>query len=262
MPTFLPTLARLATLSRSVELLKAVTKERSDRDFFYQFLAKDSAQQLAALAKDINHWDLHGRGILDIGGGPGYFEEEFFRAGAHYVGLEPDLRELSAAGLSHHMMVRGDGMSLPFATDSFDITYSSNVVEHIPDPQAMMAEMARVTTPGGLIFISYTIWLGPFGGHETGLWQHYVGGRFARWHYERKHGHRPKNFFGQSLFAVSCSQGLKWAHALVDLHQVEICAFFPRYHPWWAWWIWRVPLVREFLVSNLVIILRKKHPSL
>ena len=32
---------------------------------------------------------------------------------------------------------------------------------------------------------------------------------------------------------------------------------FPRYHPSWAWWLTRVPGVREFAVSNLTLVLQK-----
>ena len=115
----------------------------------------------------------------------------------------------------------------------------------------MAREMLRVTKPGGLVIMSYTVWLGPFGGHETGLWQHYVGGAFARDRYTRVHGHAPKNVFGESLFAVSAREGLSWARSSGR----SWCAF-PRYHPWWAWWVVRVPVLREFLTSNLVLVLR------
>ena len=105
---------------------------------------------------------------------------------------------------------------------------------------------------GGLVVLSYTVWLGPFGGHETGLWQHYVGGQYARRRYAKVHGRDPKNIFGESLFAVSAGEGLAWAEGTGQL-----AAAFPRYHPWWAWWVTRVPLLREFAVSNLVLVLRK-----
>ena len=36
-----------------------------------------------------------------------------------------------------------------------------------------------------------------------------------------------------------------------------LVAAFPRYHPRWAWWLMSVPGVREFLVSNLVLVLSK-----
>jgi hypothetical protein len=35
-------------------------------------------------------------------------------------------------------------------------------------------------------------------------------------------------------------------------------AAFPRYHPRWAWWMTKAPLLREFLVSNLVLVLRPR----
>lgn len=117
--------------------------------------------------------------------------------------------------------------------------------------------MLRVTRLGGLCILSYTVWLGPFGGHETGLWPHYVGGAYARDRYTRRHGHPPKNVFGTSLFAVSCREGLHWAHEVQRRGDATVELCFPRYHPWWAWWLVRVPGVREFAVSNLVIVLRK-----
>ena len=159
---------------------------------------------------------------------------------------------MSAAGIHLSNSVRGDGTNLPFADNSFDVVYSSNVAEHIPNPWDMGEEMLRVAKPGGLVVLSYTVWLGPFGGHETGLWQHYVGGQYARRRYAKVHGRDPKNIFGESLFAVSAGEGLAWAEGTGQL-----AAAFPRYHPWWAWWVTRVPLLREFAVSNLVLVLRK-----
>jgi hypothetical protein len=63
-------------------------------------------------------------------------------------------------------------------------------------------EMLRVCRPGGVIFYSYTLWYGPWGGHETAPW-HYLNGRYAARRYERTTGHPPKNVYGQSLFPVS-----------------------------------------------------------
>ena len=105
---------------------------------------------------------------------------------------------------------------------------------------------------------SYTCWLGPFGGHETGLWPHYIGGEFAARRYERKEGHPPKNRWGESLFDVSCADGLRYADATQDSGDAEPVASFPRYHPSWAWWMTKVPGLREVGVSNLVLVLRKR----
>ena len=164
---------------------------------------------------------------------------------------------MAAAGIKLESSVRGSGLELPFRDDAFDLTYSSNVAEHVPEPWTMGEEMLRVTKPGGLVVYSYTIWYGPFGGHEMGM-THYLGGDRARRMYEKKHGKRPKNYFGESLFKVGCGEGLKWARAAAEAGDCELLAAFPRYHPWWAWWVLKVPVLREFAVSNLVLVLRKR----
>ena len=64
-------------------------------------------------------------------------------------------------------------------TTRVDICLSSNVAEHVPRPWQLGGEMLRVTKPGGLAVLSYTVWLGPFGGHEMGL-THYLGGAARR----------------------------------------------------------------------------------
>lgn len=245
-----------ATLRRSFALLRSFPQEQRNPEVFYRGLARDTFTQLEALSRDIRGKDLQGATILDVGGGPGYFAEAF--AGASYVSVEPSAVEMHAAGLATATSVRADGQSLPFATDSFDLVYSSNVAEHVPRPWDMGQEMIRVCKPGGLVVLSYTIWLGPFGGHETGLWQHYLGGEWARDRYTKVHGHSPKNVFGQSLFDVSCAEGIRWARSASEATCVGL---FPRYHPSWAWWLVRVPLLREFAVSNLVIVLRKNDES-
>ena len=246
---------RLARLSRSLRLLRSFTYEQFRPRIFYAGLAEDTVQLIDALSRDLTTRPLTGARVLDVGGGPGYFATAFTRPpyGTHYIGLEPDASEMSAAGITGYGAVRGDALALPFADATFDVVYSSNVAEHICNWQVMGEEMLRVAKPGGLVVISYTVWLGPFGGHETGLWQHYIGGDYARRHFERTHGHPPKNLWGESLFAVSAADGLRWARSTG-----QFAFAFPRYHPAWAWWVTHVPLLREFAVSNLVLALVKR----
>lgn len=255
----LPLTRRFATLRRAVDLLRDFRWEQTRPDIFYGNLAMDTAELLQGLLSDLDSTprerSLAGKLILDVGGGPGYFAEAFHERGASYLSVEPDVGEMSAAGIDVSGSVRGSGLDLPFRSDSCDVVYSSNVAEHVPDPWRMGEEMLRVARPGAVVILSYTIWLGPFGGHETGLWEHYVGGHFARRRYEKKHGHPPKNVYGQSLFNVSCASGLRWAE---QTPEGEMLAAFPRYHPSWAWWLVKVPLLREFLVSNLVLVVRKR----
>ncbi len=245
---------RRATLSRSLKLLSEFRHEQSDPARFYGALAADTAAMVADLWHGLYGESPTGRSVLDVGGGPGYFAAAFADAGIGYIGVEPDPREMhtpaQTVAASPGCFVRASGTALPFADDSVDICLSSNVAEHIPRPWHLGSEMLRVTKPAGLTVLSYTVWLGPFGGHETG-WAHYLGGARAAARYARKHGHRAKNDYGSSLFAVSAAAGLKWAASTGAM-----IAAFPRYHPRWAWWMTSVPLLREFFVSNLVLVLR------
>lgn len=246
--------ARRATLSRSLRLLAAFRFEQSDPDRFYGALAADTVAMVADLWTSATGCAIDGSTLVDVGGGPGYFASAFTDAGVRYIGVEPDPGEMHAAAPRTHRragsFVRASGTALPFADDSVDLCLSSNVAEHVAQPWLLGDEMRRVTRPGGLVVLSYTVWLGPFGGHEMGL-THYLGGHRAAQRYTRKHGHRPKNDYGSSLFAVSARDGLRWAARTGDL-----VAAFPRYHPRWAWGLTKVPGLREFAVSNLVVVLR------
>jgi hypothetical protein len=104
------------------------------------------------------------------------------------------------------------------------------------------------------VFLSFTNWLSPWGGHETSPW-HYLGGARAARRYHRRTGGRPKNLYGESLFAVSVRDALAWARRLDGAELVDA---LPRYHPRWAKTIIRVPGVREIATWNLALVLRRR----
>ena len=249
-----------------MRLLSELRYEQRQPARFYTALAKDTAALVDDLWRATHGEPAGGRVLLDVGGGPGYFASAFADLGVHYVAVEPDPSQI------HHAMyaaptlnrgrcgreernngglfVRASGTALPFRDRCVDICLSSNVAEHVREPWRLGAELLRVTKPGGLAVLSYTVWLSPFGGHEMGPTHYFGGARAARW-YSSRHGHPPKNNYGSSLFAVSAADGLRWANSTGVL-----VAAFPRYHPRWAWWVTSVPRLREFAVSNLVLVLQ------
>jgi SAM-dependent methyltransferase len=236
------------SLRRSVELLRAFRVEQTDPDHFYGLLAADSVRQVGEYAR------LDQAVVLDVGGGPGYFAAAFRRAGATYFAVDADLGELSVRSSPGPGTVLGSGLALPLRDASVDICYSSNVLEHVPAPEQMAEEMVRVTRPGGVVLLSFTTWLSPWGGHETAPW-HYLGGEFAARRYERRRGHRPKNGYGTSLFPVSAGRMLRWAR---HCSTAEVVDKLPRYHPRWVKWVVQVPGLREFAVWNLMLVLRRR----
>ena len=211
---FLPPLAPVGSTRRSLQLFQAFRVEQSDPDRFYGLLAVDSVREVQRFA------DLSDAVVLDVGGGPGYFADAFTAAGARYAALDADAGELRAAGLPRHNVIMGSGLRLPIADASV---------------------------------VSWTTWYSLWGGHETSPW-HYLGGHYAARRYERRHGRRPKNDFGRTLFAAHVGPTLRFARTLPD---AQVIAAYPRYHPRWAHFVARIPLVREPAVWNLMMVLRR-----
>ena len=229
-------------------LLKAFLAEQSDPDRFYGLLARDSVALLE------RHIGLDGCRVADIGGGAGYFSATFRERGAQCVLIEPDAGELCSNGTPSRASVIGDGYWLPLADASVDVCFSSNVLEHVKDPAGFIDEMIRVTRPGGLVYLSYTIWLSPWGGHETSPF-HYLGGHYAARRYARRHGKEPKNLYGQSMFPVGAGPILTLVRRRAD---VTVAEARPRYYPRWCRFILLLPGLRELLTWNLLVILRRQ----
>ena len=147
----------------------------------------------------------------------------------------------------------GDGMALPLPDDVADLVFSSNVLEHVRDPARFIDEAVRVTRPGGQVYLSFTVWWSPWGGHETSPW-HLLGGKYAMRRYTKRNGHPPKNVYGESLFALHVSTVMKLVKERTD---AELIVAEPRYFPTWARFIVHVPVVRELVTWNLAVLLEK-----
>lgn len=234
-------------MGRSVRLFRLFLTERSDPERFYRALAADSMTQLSG------YTDLRGRVALDVGGGPGHFTAAFRARGARCLLVEPDPVELRSAGGPPGGAIRGDGMALPVADGTVDVCFSSNVLEHVRDPAAFVDQMVRVTRPGGVIYLAFTNWYSPWGGHEMAPW-HYLGARYAERRYIRRTGRLPKNRPGTGLFPVHVGLTLRGVQARGD---VVVLAARPRYYPRWTRLVLRIPGLREVVTWNLLLVLRK-----
>jgi len=235
-------------LARSVHLFRLFLKEQTDPESFYAGLAEDTVGQLA------DYCDLRGRTVVDVGGGPGHFTAALRERGARCFLFEPDRSEMLSRGTAPPGAVIADGYWLPVRDGGADVCLSSNVLEHVRDPLALIDEMVRATRPGGLIYLSFTNWYSPHGGHETAPW-HYLGVRFAERRYQRRNGRPPKNRFGITLFPVHVGAMLRLMRSRGDVGIVEA---LPRYYPRWCQAIVRIPVLREIATWNLVLILRRR----
>jgi SAM-dependent methyltransferase len=98
--------------------------------------------------------------LLDVGTGTGRMAELFAARASHVTGLDnsPEMLRIARARLQHlpadsHDLVQGDFTALPFADASFDTVLFHQVLHYAQEPDAVLAEAARVTREGGRIAV-------------------------------------------------------------------------------------------------------------
>jgi SAM-dependent methyltransferase len=101
-----------------------------------------------------------GADLLDVGCGPGTVTVDLARvvAPGRVVGIDASAAVVAAAAADAEAAgavgVRfevADLFALPFADDSFDVVHAHQVLQHVADPVAALAEMRRVCRPGGTV---------------------------------------------------------------------------------------------------------------
>lgn len=100
----------------------------------------------------LRHVDFGGR-VLDLGCGDGTLSAVIFGGDRHctLLGLEPDPIDAEAAQLSgiYATVHCAPGDAIPEPDQSLDLVFSNSVLEHIPHLEPVLAEVGRVTRPGG-----------------------------------------------------------------------------------------------------------------
>jgi ubiquinone/menaquinone biosynthesis C-methylase UbiE len=106
----------------------------------------------------------HGRNpILDVGTGTAQIPIEICRQSPAPRIVAIDLAEhmlalarinVQRAGLTERIQIeKADAKGFPFADGHFGAVVSNSIIHHIPDPSLCFAEMHRVCSPGGMLFI-------------------------------------------------------------------------------------------------------------
>ncbi len=94
--------------------------------------------------------------VLDLAAGTGTSSRAFTRDGARCVACDFSLGMLRSGARKPAELVRfvaGDALDVPFADEAFDVVTISFGLRNVADPDQALAEMLRVTKPGGRLVI-------------------------------------------------------------------------------------------------------------
>lgn len=196
---------------------------------------------------------LEGQVVIDVGTGDGTYAQVLSARGARVVAVEYEESYLHRTGTPPPGAVVGDGRRLPLADASADGVVSCNVLEHTPEPYAVLHDIARVLKPGGWAVVNWTNWYSPWGGHAMTPYQ-FLGPVRGPAVYERRHGPPPSNRIGEGLFPLHIDPVLARlaVHPTLTVVRVE-----PRYWPTHRW-IMAIPGFREVFAWNCAIWMVKR----
>jgi SAM-dependent methyltransferase len=160
------------TMTRANHAAWTEVDRTDDPQFFVRFLDATRAPVLAMAGRDpaafFAYLDVHpGQTVLDAGCGLGDVAGLIARLvgpSGRVVGVdfsETMVREARRRSEGTNLPVefhQGDAMGLDFADDTFDRARVEQVLQHIPRPEKAIAELYRVTRPGGRIAVLEPDW--------------------------------------------------------------------------------------------------------
>jgi SAM-dependent methyltransferase len=114
-----------------------------------------------------------GAKVIDVGCGAGRHSFEAYRRGAEVVAFDHNAVELGEVDTlframadagevppgAHAETVVGDAHALPYADGTFDCVIASEILEHVPADDAVIAELIRVLRVGGQLAVTVPRWL-------------------------------------------------------------------------------------------------------
>lgn len=109
---------------------------------------------------------LPGARVADVGCGGGLLSEALAKSGAHVTGIDMGEKVIEIAQLHLHesrletpdlhvdYRVQSSAGLASSEPESFDAVCCMELIEHVPDPEALVNDLARMVKPGGVVVMS------------------------------------------------------------------------------------------------------------
>ena len=135
---------------------KALAHDRLADQFDALMNDYDLTRRLETLLDDFMRDDTwSGKIVLDAGCGTGRGTQAIRKRGATVVAMDIGLNLVRrTVERCNCAAVVGDILACPFPDSYFDVVFSTEVIEHTPDPLAAVAQFYRVLKPGGHLVLS------------------------------------------------------------------------------------------------------------
>jgi 2-polyprenyl-3-methyl-5-hydroxy-6-metoxy-1,4-benzoquinol methylase len=163
---------------------KELTHERLTARFDELMHDYDLGRRVETLVDDFLRGDLRGKFVLDAGCGVGGLTKTLVARGARVVALDigPTLAATTRARCGCAAVV-ATLSSIGLSANSFDVVFSTEAIEHTPNPRQSVVELYRLVKPGGHLAVTTPnrLWqmpvraasavgLRPYDGYENFLW--------------------------------------------------------------------------------------------
>ncbi len=142
-----------------VEKFQALASRWWDEDGEFRTLHQINPLRVAYIERRVGALD--GKSLLDIGCGGGLLCEALARRGARVTGIDVAAAALDVARLHLHESQLEIDYRLATAeefaagrADAFDVVTCLEMLEHVPDPDSVIAAAARLLKPGGRLILS------------------------------------------------------------------------------------------------------------
>jgi SAM-dependent methyltransferase len=190
--------------------------------------------------------------VLDLGCGHGIFGAKLVKRGCQVTFADDSNLLWPEVATARFLTVNLDRDDIS-KLGEYDLVVCSNVFEHLAKPDEFLGSIHKILSPQGRLYLSWTNWLSPWGGHEFSPF-HYLGPRRGHLLFDKLIKRPRKHTPFENLYPTYIGRVLE---KIRQSSHLTIIRAAPRYYTELSFLV-RVPVIREFLTWNCALLIGRK----